>query len=283
MNERGEQVLGLGSGFYDLDALTSGFQNGDLIILAGRPGMGKSMFVQNVAQYVAKELRIPVLLFSLETAVMFVSLRILAAESYVEFQKVKTGQLPEVAWPRLTIAASHMSELPMFIDDTPGISVLEIRAKASRLQTLHGIGLVIVDYLQLVTTTEKHQSREREVGYISGMLKSLAMSLNVPVIACSQLNRNPEGRPDKKPQLSDLRESGTIEQDADLVMFLYREKYYDKSSHNDTAELIIAKQRHGPQGVVNLRFDGAGMRFQNLRKGNGFNGSYKEREPGQEG
>jgi replicative DNA helicase len=194
--------------------------------------------------------------------------RMLAAEANVEFQKLRTGFLSEGDWPRLTIAAGSLSESEIFIDDTPGISVLELRAKARRLKAEHGVGLVMIDYLQLMQGRGKSENRQQEISEISRSLKGLAKELSIPVIACSQLSRSPEGRPDKRPQLSDLRESGAIEQDADLVIFLYREEYYDRemSSKAGEAEVIIGKQRNGPTTTIPLAFRANHMKFENMSR-----------------
>ena len=263
-----EHVTGVPSGFTDLDNATSGFQESDLVIIAGRPGMGKSMFIQNIANYVAGECRIPVGLFSLEMSQQQLVVRMLAAEANVEFQKLRTGFLSEGDWPRLTIAAGTLSESEIFIDDTPGISVLELRAKARRLKAEHGVGLIMIDYLQLMQGRGKSENRQQEISDISRSLKGLAKELSIPVIACSQLSRSPEGRPDKRPQLSDLRESGAIEQDADLVIFLYREEYYDRemSTKAGEAEVIIGKQRNGPTTTIPLTFRANHMKFENMSR-----------------
>lgn len=265
MYESDKHILGIPTGFIDLDKLISGLQKGESIIVGGRPGMGKSMFVMNIAEYVAMQMKIPVLIFSLETGSFFFSLRMLSAESRIPFQHIKTGKLEENDWPKLTIAAGEISEARIFIDETPGLSPLEIRARARKIQAQHGIGLIIIDYLQLMSSDGKYGSREQAVSAASGSMKRLAMELDVPVITCSQLSRKPEGRPSNRPQLSDLRESGAIEQDADLVVFLYREFYYDRSAPNDVAEVIIGKQRSGPIGTVKLVFHGDVMRFENMK------------------
>ena len=261
-----EHVTGIPSGFKDLDEKTSGFQASDFIIVAGRPGMGKSMFVQNIAQYVAGEYRVPVGLFSLEMSQQQLAMRMLAADANVEFNKLRTGFLSENDWPKLTISAGRLSECSIFIDDTPGISVMELRAKARRLKAEHDLGLVIVDYLQLMQGRGRAENRQQEISDISRSLKALAKELAIPVIACSQLSRSPESRPDKRPQLSDLRESGAIEQDADLVIFLYREEYYERDAKSGEAEVIIAKQRNGPTDTVKLAFRASHMRFDNMAK-----------------
>jgi len=230
--------------------------------------MGKSMFIQNIAQYVACECRIPVGLFSLEMSKEQFVVRMLASEAKVDFQNLRTGFLSEPDWPKITIAAGRLSESPIFIDDTPGISAMELRARARRLNAEHDVGLIIIDYLQLMQGRAKTENRQQEISEISRSLKGLAKELNLPIIACSQLSRNVESRPDKRPQLSDLRESGAIEQDADLVLFLYREEYYerDMSTKQGEAEVIIGKQRNGPTAIINLVFRANQMKFENMAK-----------------
>ena len=266
---RQEHVIGVPSGFVDLDKETSGFQASDLIIIAGRPGMGKSMFIQNIAEYVACEYRVPVGLFSLEMSKEQLVIRMLASEANVNFQSLRTGFLSESDWPKLTIAAGKLSEAPIFIDDTPGISVMELRARARRLKAEYDAGLIMIDYLQLMQGRGRIENRQQEISEISRALKGLAKELDLPIIACSQLSRQVEARPDKRPQLSDLRESGAIEQDADLVMFLYREEYYEHENpmNPGVAEVIIAKQRNGPTGKIDLVFKANQMKFQNMEKG----------------
>jgi len=266
MYQKGDQIMGLATGFMDLDSLTSGLQNGDYIVVAGRPGMGKSMFIMNVAQYVATHQKIGVLIFSLESKRKFLMLRMLSAESNVEFQKIKSGNLQEADWPRLTISAGVISEAKIFIDDTAGLTPLQIRARAKKTLAQHDIGLIMIDYLQLLGGDGKYENRQQEVTAISRSIQKLASELEIPVVACSQLSRKPEGRAGNRPQLADLRESGSIEQDADLVLFLYREHYYNPQAAEDTAEVIVGKQRHGPTGTVELLFDGARMRFKNLTR-----------------
>lgn len=260
-----EHVTGVPTGFHDLDKATSGFQASDLIVVAGRPGMGKSMFIQNIATHVAGDHKTGVGLFSLEMSKQQLALRMLAAEAQVSFTKLRTGFLSEGDWPRLTIAATTLSESPIFIDDTPGISVMELRAKARRLKVEHDVGLIMIDYLQLMQGKGRIENRQQEISDISRSLKGLAKELDMPIIACSQLSRSPEGRPDKHPQLSDLRESGAIEQDADLVLFLYRDEYYERDTSGKTgeAEVIIGKQRNGPTETIKLTFRAELMRFEN--------------------
>ena len=263
---RKEHVIGTPTGFTEFDLQTSGLQPSDLIVVAGRPGMGKSMFVQNIAQHVAGEYKIPVGLFSLEMSYQQLVLRMLSAEANVDFQSIRTGFLNDPDWPKLTLAAGRLYESPIFIDDTPGISVMELRAKTRRLKAEHNVGLIIIDYLQLMQSRGRSENRQQEISDISRSLKGLAKELSIPVIACSQLSRAPETRPDKHPQLSDLRESGAIEQDADMVIFLYREEYYerDSSEKSGEAEIIIGKQRNGPTGMIKLSFRANCMRFDNL-------------------
>jgi replicative DNA helicase len=222
--------------------------------------------VQNIAQYVASEHKIPVGLFSLEMSYQQLVLRMLSAEANVDFQRIRTGFLNDPDWPKLTLAAGRLYESPIFIDDTPGISVMELRAKTRRLKAEHNVGLIIIDYLQLMQSRGRSENRQQEISDITRSLKGLARELSIPVIACSQLSRAPETRPDKHPQLSDLRESGAIEQDADMVIFLYREEYYERDSSEKTgeAEIIIGKQRNGPTGKITLSFRANCMRFDNL-------------------
>ncbi len=272
--ESKEIVTGVPSGFTDIDKLTSGFQSSDLIIIAGRPSMGKTAFCLNIAQYVAVEKKIPVAFFSLEMSKEQLVMRMLCSEAQVDAHKVRGGFLGETDWPKLTRAAGTLSEAPIFIDDTAALSVLEMRAKARRIMAEHKLGLIIVDYLQLMrgrglSTRGRAgtESREQEISEISRSLKALAKELNIPVIALSQLNRRVEERQNKRPQLADLRESGAIEQDADLIGFIYRDEIYNRSEENPNkgiAEVIIGKQRNGPVGEVKLAFIDKYASFQNL-------------------
>ncbi len=247
-------INGIPSGFVDLDRMTSGFKGSDLIILAARPSMGKTAFALNVAQNVAVRAGKTVAIFNLEMSATQMVMRMLAAEGNIDAQAFRTGNLNEEDWEKLTMAISTLSEAPIFIDDTPGVTVYDIRAKLRRLQAEHGLGLVVIDYLQLISG-RGGESRQQEISEISRSLKLMARELDVPVMALSQLSRAVEQRQDKRPMLSDLRESGSIEQDADLVAFLYRDDYYNEDSEKkNIAELIIGKQRNGPVGKVELLF-----------------------------
>jgi replicative DNA helicase len=263
-------VTGVPSGFMDLDIYTAGFQKSDLIILAARPSMGKTAFCLNVAQYAAYKERVPVLFFSLEMPHTQLVTRLLCSEAKVNGTKVRTGFLTEEDWSKIILASGILNETPMILDAVPNASLLEIRSKARKAYAQHNIGLIIIDYLQLITYSgnERFESRQQEVSSISRSLKGLARELNVPVICLSQLSRAVESRPDKRPMLSDLRESGAIEQDADLVMFLYREYYYNrqKEEARGKGEVIIAKQRNGALGTVQLAFNENIARFENLAK-----------------
>lgn len=259
--ERKEHITGVPSGFHDLDLKTAGWQPSDLIIIAGRPSMGKTAFAINCGLHAAMECNIPTMICSLEMSSAQIALRLLCARARVNLNKVRTGYLTREDWSAITTAVGEISETPFFVDDTPGINTLEIRAKARRLKKERGLGLIIVDYLQLMESVDKgrgrRESREREISDISRSLKALAKELDVPVIALSQLNRKVEERPNKRPQLADLRESGAIEQDADVIIFIYRDEVYNKSEDNPKrgeAEIIIGKQRNGPVGTVTVAF-----------------------------
>jgi len=267
----GKTVTGVASGFTELDELTSGFQPADLVIVAARPSMGKTAFTLNIAQYAAIEENVPVAFFSLEMSKESLVQRMLTSEARVDAQRLRKAQLRDDDVPRLARAAGILSSAPVWIDDTPGITLLEMRSKARRLKAESGVGLVIVDYLQLMSGPAHSESRQQEVSQISRGLKALAKELGVPVVALSQLSRAPEQRTgdNKRPQLSDLRESGAIEQDADLIMFLFRQEYYDGPQDKDgnslegKAEVIISKQRNGPTGTANLFFQKQYTRFEN--------------------
>lgn len=260
-------VSGVPTGFSRLDQITYGLQAGDLIIVAGRPSMGKTAFALNVAAHAALNENIPVAIFSLEMSKEQLGMRLLSSEARVSGNKIRSGFLSQDRdWPALTRAADRLVSAPIFIDDTPAMSVLEMRAKARRLKTeREDLGLILVDYLQLMRgRRESFDSREQEISDISRSLKALAKELNLPVVALSQLNRKVEDRPNKRPMLSDLRESGAIEQDADVIAFIYRERAYNRESEENTAEIIVGKQRNGPTGMVKLAFLDDLTRFENL-------------------
>ena len=261
-----ERFLGIPTGFMDFDHMTSGLQPGNFIIIAARPSMGKTTLVLNMAQNIAIDQERPVAIFSLEMPSQDIVMRMLSAESRIDFGRLRTGNFSEDYWRPLTEAASRLSDAPVFINDNRGLTVQGLRAEGRRLKGEHGdLALIIVDYLQLLRGTGRYNQREQEISEISRALKVLAWELNVPIIACSQLSREVERRPDKQPQLSDLRESGAIEQDADLVAFLYREDYYEDEDAGDRVEanLMIKKQRNGPTGTVVLYFTKKQMRFEN--------------------
>ena len=265
-------ISGLATGFQDLDRMTTGFQAGDLAIVAGRPSMGKTSWALNVAQSAAIEHGVPVAIFSLEMSKEQLVQRFLCAEGRVDAQKLRRGRLAGDEYQRLARAAAHLNAAPIWIDDSATGNVLEMKAKSRRLKADANLGLIVVDYIQLMSGSTRTDSRVQEVSEISRGLKALARELEVPVIALSQLSRAPEQRPDRRPQLSDLRESGAIEQDADLVMFLYRPEYYygptdkDGKSLEGGAELIVAKQRNGPTGTLNLYFHKEYTRFDSVSR-----------------
>ncbi len=262
---RQEMVTGIPTGLIELDKLTSGLHPGDLIIVAARPSMGKSALVTTIAEYVAVEKKIPVAFFSVEMSAEQITQRLVCSIARVDAHKLRTGFIPVSDWPKLTMAAEKIDEAPLYIDDSSGISVLELRAKARRMKSRYGIELVIVDYLQIMRGFGRVESRQQEISQISRSLKLLAKELNVPVIAVSQLSREVEKREDKRPRLSDLRESGSLEQDADLVLMLMREEYYYPTEENkNIAELIVAKHRNGPTGTIKLAFIKEYARFENL-------------------
>jgi replicative DNA helicase len=266
--QRKENITGIATGFHEFDIMTAGLQPSELIVVAGRPSMGKSALATCIAEHASIIEKVPTLIFSIEMAKEQLVQRMLCSHARVDFHKVRTGFLSQSDWPKITNAAGKLAESPVFIDDTPALSALELRAKARRLKSQHNIGLVIVDYLQLMRSTYGGgDNRQQEISDISRSLKALARELNVPVIAISQLSRAVEARSDRRPQLSDLRESGAIEQDADLVMLLLREEYYTPTPENrGMAELIIAKQRNGPVGSVHLAFIKEYTRFENLTR-----------------
>lgn len=265
---RKQHITGVPTGFADLDYKTAGLHNSDLILVAARPAMGKSAFALNIAANAAVRAKVPVAIFSLEMSKEQMGNRILCSEAMVDSNKVRTGRVEDEDWSKLAMASGELSESEIFIDDTPGISVMEIRAKCRKMKLEKNIGLVVIDYLQLVQgSNKKGGSREQEISEISRSLKILAKEINVPVIALSQLSRAPEQRPDHRPMLSDLRESGAIEQDADIVMFLYRDDYYNEESEKkNIAEVIIAKHRAGSTGTVELLWLGNYTKFANIEK-----------------
>jgi replicative DNA helicase len=269
LNEAGADVTGVPTGFRELDSLTSGFQRGNLVIVAARPSMGKSALALNMAQSLAVHHRIPVALFTLEMSRSEVTQRMMSAQASVESQALRTGRLRPDDWPRLTAACSTLGQAPIWVDDTAAITLMEIRSKARRLKIREpNLGLVIVDYLQLMTADGRQENRVQEVSQISRALKVLARELDVPVVALSQLSRAVEARTDKRPVLSDLRESGSIEQDADIVAFVYRDDYYNpESDQKGVAELIVAKHRNGPTDTIRLAWLRRYARFSDLAVG----------------
>lgn len=267
-NNKGH-ITGIPTGFNDLDFKTSGFHNSDLILIAARPAMGKTAFALNLAQYAAVHAHVPVAVFSLEMSKEQLVNRMLCSEAMVDSSRMRTGKLEDNDWQKVAKALGPLSEAPIFIDDTPGVSITEIRAKCRRLKLEHNLGLVVIDYLQLMQGSGKGkgENRQQEISEISRSLKILAKEIDVPVITLSQLSRAPEARTDHRPILSDLRESGAIEQDADIVMFLYRDDYYNpETEKKNIAELILAKHRNGSTGTVELVWLGQYTKFANLEK-----------------
>jgi len=268
--ETKNEVTGIPTGFIDLDNRTTGLQAGEYVLVAGRPSMGKSTFVQDVARHITMNLtdRIPTAFFSLEMSADNLVRRLLCAQASIEAHKMRTGFFSQSDWPNLVVGASDISNAPLWIDASKvNIKPMELRSRCLKLYHTTKIELVIVDYIQLMQSDDRIDNRNQQLTQISGSIKSLARELNIPIIAVSQLSRQPEGRQDKRPQLSDLRESGSLEQDADLVLLLYRDSYYDKTSDDDTTEVIIAKQRNGPVGTVKLLFDKQRIRFLNRKEG----------------
>ncbi len=259
-------ITGVPTGFTDFDDKTAGLQPGDLIIVAGRPSMGKTTFAMNIAETAAIKHRKPVAVFSMEMAGEQLAMRMMSSLGRINQHKVRTGKLDDDDWPRLTSAVSILAEAPMYIDDTPALTPTELRARARRLKREHGdLGMVVIDYLQLMQVPGTRENRATEISEISRSLKALAKELRVPVIALSQLNRSLEQRPNKRPVMSDLRESGAIEQDADVIVFIYRDEVYNEDSPDKgTAEIIIGKQRNGPIGTTRLTFLGQYTRFENF-------------------
>jgi replicative DNA helicase len=259
-------VSGVPSGFTDLDAKTGGFQKSDLIVIAARPGVGKTSLTLNIAQHASIHYKIPVAIFSLEMSEQQLVTRLLCSEASVDSYRLRTGLLKDAEWPRIAQAMGALSEAQIYIDDSPNISVMEMRTKARRLKSANNLGLIIVDYLQLMQGRNQ-ENRVQEISDISRSLKGLARELQIPVIACSQLSREPEKRNDHRPQLADLRESGSIEQDSDVVLFIYRERFYNDNVAEDRrniAEIIVAKHRNGPTGKLELLFIDEQTKFANL-------------------
>ncbi|HEV3131775.1 MAG TPA: replicative DNA helicase [Acidimicrobiales bacterium] len=265
---QGDSITGLATGYTDLDELLSGLQPSNLIVVGARPAMGKTAFALGMVAHAGIKLHVPTLLFSLEMSHMELTQRLLGSESRVDASRMRTGNLREGDWAKVGNAISRMSEAPIFIDDNPNLTVMDIRARARRLKSREGLGLVVVDYLQLMTGRHGAENRQVEVSEISRGLKILARELEVPVVALSQLSRGLEMRQDKRPMLSDLRESGSIEQDSDVVMFIYRDEIYNPESTESqgTAEIIVAKHRNGPTGVQRLAFIGHHTRFDNMAR-----------------
>jgi len=263
--EKKEHVTGVPTGFADIDELTSGFQPSDLVIIAGRPSMGKTAFCLNIAQYASMNKKLTVAVFSLEMAKEQLVMRMLCSEARIDAHRLRSGFLGQTDWPKLSTAAGRLADASIYIDDTPALSSMEMRAKTRRLKADKGLDLVIVDYLQLMSGRSRSDNREQEISEISRSLKALAKELGVPVVALSQLNRGVESRMDKRPILADLRESGAIEQDADVIIFIYRDEIYNKESmEKGTAEIIIGKQRNGPVGTRKLTWLDKYTRFEDL-------------------
>ncbi|MDD5133924.1 MAG: replicative DNA helicase [Phycisphaerae bacterium] len=263
----GHHVTGLPTGFTELDDLTCGLQNGEMIIIAGRPSMGKTSFAMNIAEHIGADNEMPVVIFSLEMGKQQLAERMLCSRAVMDSQLVRKGLLRDEQYQELVHAASELSGKPIFVDDSPGITPLELRGKARRLKAQYDIKCIFIDYLQLMTSGGRVESRQQEVSEMSRYLKALARELDVPVVVLSQLNRSPEGREGHRPRMSDLRESGSIEQDADVVILLHREDYYHRGEmdyeNSNSAEVIIAKQRNGPTDTVELTFNGTSTRFNN--------------------
>ncbi len=262
----GKSITGLSTAYADLDEMTSGFQEGDLIIIAGRPAMGKTTLAMNIAEHASIQHDKPILIFSMEMPGDMLAMRLISSLGRIDQHRIRTGKLKDEDWPRITSAVSMLSNAKLFIDDTPALSPTDIRARARRLvRTAGPLGLIVIDYLQLMHVSGSRENRTMEISVISRALKALAKELKVPVVALSQLNRGLEQRTDKRPVMSDLRDSGAIEQDADLILFIYRDEVYNENSiRKGVAEIIIAKQRNGPIGKVNLTFLGQYTRFENF-------------------
>lgn len=260
-------VTGIPTGFYDLDFKTAGLQPSDLILIAARPSMGKTAFVLNIAEYVALKINIPTVIFSLEMSKDQLVKRLISMNAQVDSQAIRTGNIKDEDWIKIAESARIIGSSPIIIDDTPGISISELRSKCRKFKLEYNLGLVIIDYLQLMSGNKKSESRQQEISEISRALKALAREISAPVIALSQLSRAVEQRPDKRPMLSDLRESGAIEQDADVVMFIYRDEYYNRDTEEaGISEIIIGKQRNGPTGTLKLKWLSQYTKFGNLER-----------------
>ncbi|MDQ2701975.1 MAG: replicative DNA helicase [Pseudomonadota bacterium] len=266
--ESGGSVTGLPTGYTEFDEMTAGLQPTDLVILAARPSMGKTALSLNMAEYAALKTKQPVAIFSMEMSASQLALRLISSVGRINATRLRTGQLEDEDWSRVTGAIRQLREARIFIDDEPALSPEKLRAKARRIKKEHGLGLIVIDYLQLMAVPGNQENRATEISEISRSLKGLAKELNVPVIALSQLNRSLETRTDKRPMMADLRESGAIEQDADVIVFIYRDEYYNKENSQDKglAEIIIGKQRNGPTGSIKLKFFGEYTRFDNLSR-----------------
>jgi replicative DNA helicase len=264
--ESKEAITGIPTGFVDLDNMTSGLQRGDLVIVAGRPSMGKTSFAMNIAEYVAVEKQLPVAIFSMEMPGEQLAMRMLSSLGRINSNKIRTGNLGDEDWPRLNSAVGFLDKAPMFVDDSAGLNPMDMRSRARRIKAqVDQLGLIVIDYLQLMHSSENNENRATEISGITRSLKILAKDLNVPVIALSQLNRSLEQRPNKRPVMSDLRESGAIEQDADVIFFIYRDEVYNEDTdQKGVAEVIIGKQRNGPIGTTKLTFRGEFTRFENF-------------------
>ena len=269
MSQNPNDITGVPTGFTDLDRMTSGLQGGDLVIVAGRPSMGKTSLAMNIAEHVAIEHGLPVAVFSMEMGAVQLAMRMLGSVGMLDQHRMRTGKLLADDWPRVTHAVQRMQDAQLYIDETPALSSVEVRARARRLARQCGrLGLIVIDYLQLMGASSSGENRATEISEISRSLKALAKELECPVIALSQLNRSLEQRPNKRPVMSDLRESGAIEQDADLILFIYRDEVYNPDSPDKgTAEIIVGKQRNGPIGTVRLTFQGSSTRFLNFAGG----------------
>jgi replicative DNA helicase len=270
--EGDSDVTGIPTGFVDLDRMTSGLQSGDLVIVAGRPSMGKTSFAMNLAEHVAIEQGLPVAVFSMEMGAVQLAMRMLGSVGMLDQHRMRTGRLHADDWPRVTHAVQRMQDAQIYIDESPGLTAVDLRARARRLARQCGkLGLIVIDYIQLMSASGHGENRATEISEISRALKSLAKELECPVVALSQLNRSLEQRPNKRPIMSDLRESGAIEQDADVIFFIYRDEVYNPDSPDKgTAEIIIGKQRNGPIGTTRLTFQGESTRFLNFTGGTGY-------------